>query len=306
MGTRVRPFLKWAGGKRKLIEQLERYFPPELNSGKIKRYAEPFLGGGAMFFHIAQTYQVEEFLISDINAQLILAYRVVKKEVKELIPILEDFQKKYMERKPKERNELYYETRAQFNASLEEVDLTKINQKSIKRTAEFIFLNRTCFNGLYRVNSSGGFNVPFGRYKKPKVCDKENLRAVSTLLQDVKIKQGRFPICQTFVDANTFVYFDPPYRPISDTSRFTSYSRAGFNDDDQAKLADFYRTLHQKEAKLMLSNSDPKSLDPTDDFFDKLYQDFTIQRKVQSKRMINCNGNGRGDVTELLVLNYEG
>jgi DNA adenine methylase len=305
MRTRVKPFLKWAGGKRQLIGQLERHFPPELKDSEIKRYVEPFIGGGALFFHIAQTYNVDEFFISDINAQLILAYQVVQKEVETLIGFLDELKNKYMEGKAEEREELFYKIRAEFNASGEDVDLTVIEANSIKRTAQFIFLNRTCFNGLYRVNSSGGFNVPFGRYKKPKLCDKKNLRAVSTLIQDVEIKPGDFTLCRKFVDANTFVYFDPPYRPISKTSSFTSYSKAGFNDDDQAKLADFYRALHQKGAKLMLSNSDPKSSEPTDDFFDDLYQGFTIQRKVQSKRMINRNGNGRGDVTELLVMNYE-
>ncbi|NJN44832.1 MAG: Dam family site-specific DNA-(adenine-N6)-methyltransferase, partial [Anaerolineae bacterium] len=195
--------------------------------------------------------------------------------------------------------------RRDFNASRSAVDFQtqKPDLAAVKRTAQLIFLNKTCYNGLFRVNSKGEFNVPHGSYKNPTICDVENLNAVAEILQRTTILCGDFEISQKFIHSKSFVYFDPPYRPLNKTSNFTAYDVKPFDDMEQERLANFYRLLDKTGAKLMLSNSDPHNQDKKDDFFDHLYDGFKIHR-VKASRMINSKSEGRGQITELLITNY--
>lgn len=300
---KAKPFLKWAGGKTQLIEQMSAYFPFELKRGEITRYVEPFVGSGALFFHVAQNYRIKELFLSDVNEELVLAYKTIQQQVDSLICELERMQDKYFSLSATDQETEFYDVRREFNHMLTEMDFDHYQTEWITRTAQIIFLNRTCFNGLFRVNARGEFNVPFGRYKKPQICNEENLRQVSRVLQRAKIMRGDFTKCGRVVNDSTFVYFDPPYRPISTTASFTSYSKSEFGDKEQTQLAEFYREMDRRGAKLMLSNSDPKNQNPDDHFFESLYQGFRIKR-IRANRMINCDATKRGKVNELLILNY--
>ncbi|MBS4062082.1 MAG: DNA adenine methylase [Bacteroidetes bacterium] len=302
--TLAKPFVKWAGGKGQLIETLRPFFPDGLSSGKIKKYVEPFIGGGALFFYIAQNYhQIEEFFISDLNPELILTYQVIKRNAADLILLLSGMEIEYHNKNREEQKSFFYALRGDFNAQLAHFDFENFNDKWVERAAKIIFLNRTCFNGLFRVNSKGEFNVPFGDYKNPRICDFENLQAVSSILQRAAIICGDFTKSKDFVDSETFVYFDPPYRPISKTSSFTSYSRFEFDDSSQRRLAEYFRILSKTGAKLMMSNSDPKNENINDNFFEDTYQGYEIQR-IDANRMINCDGEKRGKIKEIIVMNY--
>lgn len=299
----AKPFLKWAGGKRQLLKQIIPYFPPGLENGQIKRYVEPFIGGGAIFFYIAYHYHIDELFISDINEELILAYRTVQSNINDLIPLLADLQESYLKSDTSQRKALFYRVRNDFNTNLSSINFLEFQPSWIERTAQLIFLNRTCFNGLFRINSKGGFNVPFGKYKKPKICDANNLHAVSKLLQKTKIHCCDFEGSNKFINADTFVYSDPPYRPISKTASFTSYSRYSFNDVSQKRLANFFHVLDKQKVKLMLSNSDPHNINPDDNFFEELYTNFRINL-VKANRMINRDATKRGRINELIITNY--
>ncbi len=299
----VRPFLKWAGGKGQLLGQIRQNLPTELHEGNITKYAEPFIGGGAVFFLISDEFRISEFYISDRNADLILSYRTIQLQVELLIERLEKIERQYLGLSPRHRKEFFYETRRLFNKGRRRKDFSNPNKFASLHVARLIFLNRTCFNGLYRVNSYGDFNVPFGDYQNPKICDASNLRSVSRSLQKAEIYCGDFTKCKEFVDHRTFVYFDPPYRPISKTANFNSYARNPFDDGEQKRLAQFFKELDENGAKLMLSNSDPQNENPEDNFFDSLYSGFFIDKVVASRR-INSNGDRRGEITELLITNY--
>lgn len=299
----AKPFLKWAGGKSQLLKQFENYFPDELKKGKIKSYFEPFVGGGSVFFHIAQKYAPENVYLGDINKELILTYRVIQKDVSGLIKILKKYSKEYLNLGESDRKFFYYNIRDRYNLQAEKTDYKKYSRRWIERVGQLIFLNKTCFNGLFRVNRKGEFNVPFGRYKNPKIIDENNLKKVSLLLQKSKIKTSDFTEIKKNVTENSFVYFDPPYRPISNTSNFTSYSTSIFNDEEQRRLANLYKSLSSKGAKLMLSNSDPKNVDEKDNFFDILYKDYHIYR-VPARRLINSKADRRGQINELIITNY--
>jgi DNA adenine methylase len=301
--TNARAILKWAGGKSQLIEQISSLLPQELKVGKIRRYAEPFIGGGAVFFYIAQTYNIDDLYISDRNQELILLYQTLKRDVESLIEILAEIETKYFALTSIEQNQYFYEIRSKYNQERDRLDFSNFSSAWLKRAAQIIFLNRTCFNGLFRVNSQGDFNVPCGKYKNPRICDRSNLLAVSQVLQRANIIHADFSAVSEFVTPDTFVYFDPPYRPISKTANFNSYSRYDFNDSEQNRLAKFYRQLDGKGAKLMLSNSDPQNEDPNDDFFEILYQGFNIKR-VSANRSINSKASKRGAIAELLITNY--
>jgi DNA adenine methylase len=295
--------LKWAGGKRQLIPQIDRFFPPELKEGSIRRYVEPFIGSGAVFFHVAQNYGPAQLVIADANHELIMAYRSIQRCVEDVIARLAEVEHYYLPLAEKERKRHFYEQRAAFNdARLRFVEVPDC-WTDPERTAQLIFLNRTCYNGLFRVNSKGAFNVPFGRYKNPRICDAANLRAVSRLLQDTAIHNGPYHDCASLVDHQTLVYFDPPYRPISKTANFTAYSQQMFDDEAQIELAGFYRRLHERDARLMLSNSDPQNVDPDDRFFENIYHGFRLER-IRASRRINSKAGSRGPVYELLILNY--
>lgn len=299
----ARPFLKWAGGKTQLLNEFSRRLPPDLPGTKITRYVEPFIGGGAVFFYLNQRVPFNQSYICDVNEELILAYRVIQKSVTKLVAELEILKSDYFSRSEDEKAAFYYEVRDAFNRNLPEIDFKRYNSGWIERTAQIIFLNRTCFNGLFRVNRKGEFNVPFGRYKNPDILNKENLTEVAAVLKNTKILYGDFTRCREFVDDHTFVYFDPPYRPLNPTSSFTSYSKNGFYDGDQVRLVDFFKELDEKGAKVMLSNSDPKNENPDDSFFDDLFSEYYIER-VPARRKINCNGTRRGNINELIITNY--
>lgn len=302
---KAKPFLKWAGGKTQLLDVIQTHLPAELMRGEITRYIEPFAGSGAVFFYIAAHYPLSELILLDGNEELILAYRTLKTRCEQVVVALQSLQMDYHQLPAEDQKIFYYNQRRNFNESKANIDFEheKPGLAAVKRTAQLIFLNRTCYNGLFRVNSRGAFNVPFGSYKNPTICDADNLNAVGEVLQRAKIVWGDFETCRTWVHAQTFVYFDPPYRPLNKTSSFTSYAVKPFDDAEQQRLADFYRSLHATGAKLMLSNSDPHNEDPHDDFFDRLYAGFTLHR-VPANRMINSKPEGRGQINELLICNY--
>ena len=298
MSEKIRPFVKWAGGKGNLIPQLNNFYPYELKNGIIERYIEPFVGGGAVLIDILQKYDVQEAYAFDINIDLINSYNVIKNDVEDLITNLKQMETEYLQLEQEERKNYFYNKRDEYNNyTLEE------NEHSIQRAAQFIYLNRTCFNGLYRVNKAGKFNVPMGSHKNPTICDEENLRNLSKLIQNVQFQYGDYRRSMEYVTENTFVYFDPPYRPLNVTSGFTSYTKEDFNDENQKELAEFYRELNEQNAKLMLSNSNPKNTNKEDTFFDNIYQGFNID-EIYASRMINANSKGRGKISEILVTNY--
>ena len=293
----VRPFVKWAGGKGSLISQLNNFYPFELENGIIRKYVEPFVGGGAVLIDILQKYDIKEVYAFDINIDLITCYNVIQKNVEYLIEELDKKQNEYLKLEMDERQKYFYSVRKEYNSYKLEKEL------DIKRASEFIFLNRTCFNGLYRVNKNGEFNVPSGKYKNPTICDSKNLRNLSYLIRNVYFEYGDYKKSSKYIDDKTFVYFDPPYRPLSVTSAFTSYTKEDFNDENQKELARYYEELHRKNAKLMLSNSNPKNVNKEDTFFEEIYKGFNIN-EVFAKRMINADSAGRGKISELLIINY--
>jgi DNA adenine methylase len=276
------PFVKWAGGKTQLLPVLDKYIPSSFN-----RYFEPFLGGGAMFFYLSsKNIQFESFL-SDINDDLVNAYNVIRDKVEELIVLLKHHEKEYN----KSRHEYYYELRANIKPSL----------TAVEKAARFITLNRTCYNGLYRVNSRGIFNVPMGRYKDPIICDSNNLRKVGIALHDSKarIKVNDY---KDILDENPgeddFIYLDPPYNPVSNTAYFTRYTNTGFTNRDQEELADFVKKLSRRHCKVLLSNSSTP-------FIRSLYKDFTeFTEEVNVVRAINSNAAKRMGHKELVIRTY--
>ncbi|MCL2109454.1 MAG: DNA adenine methylase [Oscillospiraceae bacterium] len=291
----VRPFIKWAGGKSQILSEIRAKYPAELGKS-IRKYAEPFAGGGAVLFDVLNNYNLDEIYIGDINRELILTYTAVRDNAVELIKLLKNLESEYLSTADKARKELYYINRSHYNA------LKSSKSESVELAALFIFLNKTCFNGLYRVNSKGGFNVPQGSYKNPKICDEDGLQAVSKALQGVKIFCGDYKKCADFIDENTFAYFDPPYRPLTTTASFTAYASDGFGDREQAELARFVTEMSERGARVVASNSDPKNADESDEFFDRLYSKHKITR-ISAHRMINSVGAGRGRVNELLIAN---
>ena len=299
----AKPFLKWAGGKGQLINAFRDFYPDDLKNGKLTRYYEPFIGGGAVFFDVVQKYNIQSAYLYDINQELILTYHVIQQDVFKLIETLDLFQRNYENLDDIAQSEFFYKTRDDFNRNLLKIDYSKYNDEWILRAAQIIFLNRTCFNGLFRLNQKGEFNVPAGRYKNPKILDEQNLIKVSKLLSIADIKNAGFSAVEADIADNSFVYFDPPYRPISKTSDFTSYSKFKFEDAEQIQLGDLFHRLNQKGIKQMLSNSDPKNHDPNDNFFDEIYKDFNIFR-VPARRMINSNATKRFAINEIIVTNY--
>ncbi|MCS6794755.1 MAG: Dam family site-specific DNA-(adenine-N6)-methyltransferase [Raineya sp.] len=301
---KAKPFVKWAGGKSQLLEKFEDFYPTELQKGNIKTYIEPFVGGGALFFSIAQNSKIQRAFLYDLNKDLILTYQVIQQRPYDLLDFLEQYQKVYDQTLPEKRNVLFLEVRKHFNLQRFEINYRKISDNWISRAAQFIFLNKTCYNGLFRLNAKGEFNVPFGKYEKAVILDKTNILSASQILQKAEIIAGDYAECYNKIDENTFVYFDPPYRPISQTASFTAYMGYEFSDQEQVRLAQFFRKVdREKGAKLMLSNSDPKNNNPNDDFFEKIYAGYNIYR-VSANRAVNCQGNKRGKINEILITNY--
>jgi len=289
----AKPFVKWVGGKSQLLEEIRKKYPQ-----KIEKYCEPFVGGGAVLFDILKKFQPKEVLINDINKELINTYLQVKNNCEGLINQLNELQTQYKKLGQEDRKVLFYEKRTRYNA-------LKVNGdelENLEKATLFIFLNKTCFNGLYRVNSKGLFNVPFNNAKNPLICDAENLRLCSQVLQNVILKTGDYKECESFIDEKTFVYIDPPYRPLTQTSAFTSYSENQFLDKEQIELAQFIDNIAKKGSTILASNSDPKNSNEDDNFFDNLYSNFEIER-VSASRMINANPEKRGAINELLITN---
>jgi DNA adenine methylase len=288
MQNTVKPFLKWAGGKSHLLPQMTGLFPNGLE--KFDTFIEPFVGGGAVLFHILSHYpNIKNVVINDINARLINAYLFLKESPRELISILDKYQTLFWSLSPAEQKRFYLQKRKHFNST---------GTKTIESAAIFIFLNKTCFNGLYRVNRNGKFNVPFGQYQKPQICNPGLIIELSKLLQKVTIMNGDYAHTIANFRGNTFVYFDPPYRPVSQTSNFTTYSSDGFDETQQKRLACFCHLL-DFDSKWMLSNSCPID----DNFFNEHYTGYKI-RQVNAKRSIGASNKSRGNIQELLITNY--
>ena len=292
----VKPFIKWVGGKSQLIEQLDAQLPADFDSLDDVTYIEPFVGGGAMLFYMLQHYpNINHAIINDINPDLTTCYRTVRDNPKELIASLQDIENTYLSLNTEEaRKEFFMVVRNRYNEK---------NLDPIENTTKFFFLNKTCFNGLYRVNKKGLFNVPFGRYSNPTICNPETILKDSELLQRVEILNGDFEETFKYAQGNTLFYFDPPYRPLSDTSSFNNYAKEAFNDDAQIRLKKYCDRINDAGFKFMLSNSDCKSVNGEDNFFDVLYAAYQIER-VLASRSINSNPNKRGKLTEILVRNY--
>ena len=294
--TKAKPFIKWVGGKGQLIEQLEALLPADFTERENVTYIEPFVGGGAMLFYMLQTYpNIKSAVINDINPDLTLCYQVVRDSPTELIDSLKEIQSQYYALKTEEERKTFFlEQRDRFNTK---------SLNAIDNCTLFFFLNRTCFNGLYRVNKAGRFNVPFGKYVTPTICDAATIYADSKLLQKVEIMTGDFE--QTFdkIEGNTFFYFDPPYRPLSNTSSFNDYSKEDFNDDAQIRLKLFCDRLNEIGINFMLSNSDCLGKNGTDRFFDDLFVNYKIER-VWASRNINSVASKRGKLTEIVISNY--
>ena len=293
-----KPFIKWVGGKGQLLSEINKLYPVELGKN-INKYAEIFVGGGAVLFDILSKYKLDEVYISDKNLELINTYKSIRDNVDILIKSLKGMEEQYIPLDNENRKDYYYKKREEYNS-------LKINSEvnNIEKAVLFIFLNKTCFNGLYRVNKKGEFNVPMGAYKKPKICDEENLKNVSLALKKVKIIYADYRESESFIDEKTLVYIDPPYRPLNITSSFTSYTENDFNDKEQIELAEYINVLNKKGAKIVISNSDPKNNDIDDNFFDKLYKNYNINR-VKATRMLNSNASLRGAINELLITNYK-
>ena len=278
IAEKPKPFVKWVGGKRQLLAQFRRLnlYPPEKFDIRTGRYFEPFVGGGAVFFDLLP----EKGFLSDLNKELVTTYNIIKNDVDGLIASL---------KKHKIDKEYFLNIRAKDSKALN--DLTVASR--------FIFLNRTCFNGLYRVNSKGGFNVPYGKYTNPLICDESNLRKVSKSLQNIEIKHQDYKEVLKTAKKGDFVYFDPPYYPVSKTASFTSYTAEAFLDKEQIELRDTVLELNKRGCFVMLSNSDTP-------FINKIYSGLKGIRvnKVEAGRAINSKGSGRGKITEVLVTNY--
>ncbi len=299
----AKPFLKWAGGKSQLLSQFEQLYPASLKEGKIKHYFEPFLGSGAVFLHIVQQYNIQSAWLYDVNPELVLTWKTVQKNPADLTERLYTIEKKYHKLNKKDQLAFFYKQREQYNKKRPSINHTRFSDEWIKRAAQLIFLNRTCFNGLYRVNSKGNFNTPAGRYNNPAICDAENLMAVSKLLSKAEIQHADFKQVLKNLKKNAFIYFDPPYRPLTSTALFNTYAKEAFSDTEQTVLAALFAQLDAKGEYVMLSNSDPKNANPRDNFFDKLYRSYHITR-IPARRIINANATKRGPVNELVITNY--
>jgi DNA adenine methylase len=302
----AKPFVKWAGGKRQLLGKLTDTLPQNIDTTIPGNYAEPFVGGGAMMFKLFEMKLIEKAVICDFNEELILVYKTIKEDVVGLIQELSTLKKEYDSLELDARRELYFQLRDEFNNSKKTTDFSNFNSKWLKRASLFIFLNKTGFNGLYRVNKSGYFNVPPSNMADKDFVQKENLLQVSAVLANVTILHGDYQKCGEYLEKDWFVYFDPPYRPISATS-FTTYSSHKWGGDkEQIRLADFCKELNEISVNILVSNSDPKQVNADDDFFETNYpasNGFKIQ-SVDAIRSINSKGDGRGKVKELLISNF--
>jgi len=301
----AKPFLKWVGGKGQLLKEIENRLPHIVTNNELEYYFEPFIGAGSVFFHLKNNYKIKKSIISDINPELILTYNVIKKDYKKLIKELKPLKKEYWdcEDDPEKQKNVYLKNRASFNENLNKIDFDTYDKTHIKRAAQTIFLNKTCFNGMFRVNKEGKFNVPAGRYKNPSIYDEDNLQEVHNVLNDnVIIKTQDFSKTEKYIKEKSFVYLDPPYRPLNKTSQFTQYYKENFGDLDQIRLSEYIKRLTKKNIPIMLSNSDSKNKE-NKSYFKKLYPNQTIE-PVKARRNINANGKKRNAINELIIKNY--
>jgi DNA adenine methylase len=296
--SKPKPFLKWVGGKTQLISEINYLIESKFSQNDRFTYIEPFVGGGAVLFHILTKFvNINNAVINDINLNLINVYKCIKEHYTELINLLSKIEKEYYKIEQQEkRQEFFLIKRDEFNETNKKLSV-------MEKTVLFLFLNKTCFNGLYRVNKKGEFNVPFGKYKQPSICNSENLLSVNNYLQKVTILQGDFEATLNYAKKPTLFYLDPPYKPINSTSAFTSYSEDNFVDEDQIRLKNFCDQITANGDHFILSNSDVKNFENNNDFFDELYQEYNIKR-VKAKRSINSKGDQRGEIFELLINNF--
>ena len=302
LSLKASPVLKWAGGKKQLLPQLRERYPVKLKENKINIYIEPFFGGGAVFFDIVSNFKIEKAYLFDINPELIIVYKVIQKDVDILIEELSILSEQYLFLNNERKKLFYYSCRDQYNYFDKKIDTSCYQQEWSKRAALTVFLNRTCFNGLYRVNKKGDFNVPMGRYKNPKILNLDNLKAVHQVFQIAQIQQADFSEVLKYANEDTFIYYDPPYRPISKTASFNSYNHTVFDDNEQRRLRDIFKVASHQGVLQMLSNSDPSNY-IEDSFFDDLYREFKIER-ISASRVINSQGSHRGLIKEILITNY--
>lgn len=292
----IKPFLKWAGGKGQILNKIRPLYPKELGS-KINKYIEPFIGGGAVFFDVVTNYKLDTYIINDINKELINTYKAIQQDINSLLGYLSNITSYYKQLSINDKDLFYYSIRKKYNNIIIDKSI------NIEKAALFIFLNKTCFNGLYRVNRNNQFNVPTGKYKNPTIYDEENLLNISQILQKVEILCGDFSTVYNHIESNTFIYIDPPYRPLTKTSSFTNYSTYLFDDKEQIRLSTFINEADKKGAYVLASNSDPKNTSENDLFFDELYSSKNIIR-IEAQRAINSNPLRRGKITELIISNY--
>ncbi len=294
----AKPFIKWVGGKGQLLSQLVALLPDDFASRAVTTYVEPFVGGGAMLFHVLSHYKnIERAIINDINPDLTACYRVVRDMPDELIDQLADIQEEYYKQTEEaDRKAMFLSARESFNTK---------SHSELDNSTLFIFLNKTCFNGLYRVNKRGVYNVPFGKAVTPAICVPETIMADSRILQRVDIQTGDFETTLDAAPSESFFYLDPPYRPLNATSNFNDYAKETFGDAEQTRLKEFCKRLTRHRHKLMLCNSDCKGNGVNDDFFDNLYSDpqFNTSR-VRASRAVNSDATKRGKITEIVIRNY--
>ena len=291
----AKPFVKWAGGKGNLLTILESQLPADFDSQTKVTYIEPFVGGGAMLFHMLERHQnIRRVVINDINKDLIRCYQLIKEEPQTLIELLRPFEQRYYELDDEEREQYYYEIREKYNED---------NLSENERAAYMIFLNITCFRGMYRENASGGYNVPFGHYSKPKICNIDVIMADHEALKKVDIYCGDYKnVISHLGKGYNFVYLDPPYRALEGSSNFNQYSRNGFSDKEQMELKDFCDRLTIKGCKVMLSNSYSTNDDGTS-YFENLYSGYQAD-KIYASRYINAYVTKREKQAEILIKNY--
>ena len=294
--TSVKPFLKWAGGKTQLLGAIEKKILPFLKARSKVVYLEPFIGSGAVLFFLLRNYQeyIQRAVICDINLDLINLYTTIRDQPQALIAELAVLENDYFSNPTEtEKQAFFLAKRTEFN---------QLGPVLVRKSALLLFLNKTCFNGLYRVNSKGEFNVPFGRYKKPAICNQAVIMADSVALQNTEIRHGDFTQTETYLQENALVYLDPPYKPLSATASFNTYAKEGFFDEDQRRLKRYCDAVRAAGAYFVLSNSDTATSTLNNSFFDTLYQEYNIER-VKAKRAINSNGEARGEISELLISN---
>lgn len=303
----AKPFVKWAGGKGKLLKTLEQHLPADFSQQEAITYIEPFVGGGAMLFHMLEAHpNINRVIINDINPELMACYTQVKYEPENLLALLEDMQKEFFAIGEDEgRRAYYYGVREEYNKL--KLHSTDDIYEQIQKAACFIFLNRTCFNGLYRENHHGAYNVPFGRYTNPTICNREAIMACHEALLHVEIQCGNYQNVMSHVNPEeyNFFYFDPPYRPLLGTSNFKDYTQFEFGDQQQMELRDFCNAVHETGALIMLSNSDSE-IEPGKNFFEQIYQEPVFHlRRVNAPRVINAFAAKRVPQSEVLITNYE-